>query len=299
MEYWLQQAKMLPAGKHRKIQCCSRDESMRIENGTQGYRGYCFRCKETKFEAHGMFSVQELHQRRQELELWERDVEVSIPRDRLELAAAGPLAQTWLLRAGIGQDLWKSYSLGYSPRLQRVILPVYMSSTLQAVVLRNLTTIGPKYLIRERNNDTVFYSSIDTIYPSDRHKDYGYDLVITEDILSAIRVGRIVSAASIVGTAISAGKIANIIKAVHTIRAKMAKPERKESNICVGIWLDPDAAGYNASRRLEQALRLQGYDVVRISSTKDPKRHSNREIRSYLTDGKLHGRGTIEGVHGT
>lgn len=282
---------MLSAGGHRKIQCCASDESMRIENGEKGYRGYCFRCKETRFEAHGMFSIAELQQRKQELEAWARDVEVSIPRDHLELAVAGPLPQVWLLKAGIGEGLWKTYSLSYSPRLQRVILPVLSGSTLQAVVLRDVGPKtfppSPKYLIRERNNDTVFYSKVDTIYPSDRSKDYGYDLVITEDILSAIRVGRITPSASLVGTAIGVGKVQEIIR--HATANKLAKPEREEDVLRILVWLDPDKAGKRATTALTRALQLQGIEVTTIQSAKDPKRHSNREIRSYLTDGKLHG----------
>lgn len=283
MEYWLQQAKMLPAGGHTKIECCASDNSMRIENGTKGYRGWCFRCKETKFEAHGIFSIAELQQRKQELEAWAADKDVKLPSDAQELGS-NTEAIIWLLKAGIGQSMWTTYAIYYSSRLNRVILPVFRDrqlnaspmiegTELQAVVLRSLEKSGPKYLIRERNNDTVFYSNLDTIYPEDRAKDHGYDLVITEDILSAIRVGRIVPSASIVGTSVSSGKITSIMGRVQNYN---------KINPRIGIWLDPDKAGKKGAYRLAQSLTLLGADVKMIVSERDPKRHSNREIRKYL-----------------
>lgn len=90
-------------------------------------------------------------------------------------------------------------------------------------------------------------------------------LVLTEDVLSAYRVGQETEAWSILGTKLSthvAGGIA---------------PERP-----VAVWLDPDAAGRKAARDIVEFLRSMGHPALRIDSRADPKLLSRKEIQRWV-----------------
>lgn len=52
----------------------------------------------------------------------------------------------------------------------------------------------------------------------------------------------------------------------------------------VGIWTDPDKAGMRAADKLETLMSLMGVEHGRIASERDPKKHSDFEIWSYLDD---------------
>jgi DNA primase len=55
---------------------------------------------------------------------------------------------------------------------------------------------------------------------------------------------------------------------------------------CTGAvsWLDPDAAGRAAHRKLRRALGLWDVELYRIQSEKDPKLHSRLEIQQYIEE---------------
>ena len=279
MEYWLQRAKQLDFGRHTKIQCCATDNSLRIEHNAQGYRGFCFRCKQTKFEPHGVLSLSELSKRREAVNAILESKSLYLPQD---LSSQMPnYAAAWLLRAGIPLALAEKYGIGFSAKLDRVVLPVYRDKELIAYTMRS-TTDKPKYIERQQDETAIFYSRAETILEPEQVGDYGLDLVVTEDILSAIRVGRIVPAAALLGTSVSSGKVHSLLND-PSLRSKECLVEVNQNHVPrIGIWLDADKAGRTAARRLESRLELQGCSVLRIRTDKDPKRYSNREIKEIL-----------------
>ncbi len=282
MDYWLTQAKMLRFGQHRKIQCCSNDQSMRIEHNAQGYRGWCFRCKEPHFEAHGVLSLAELKQRSLDLDALVYSKEISLPTD---LTAEMPgYAAAWLLRAGIPLRVAAHYNIRYSPKLDRVVLPVYRNGILASYTMRSVKE-KPKYIERQVDEAVVFVSDNALILNEGQRADHGFDLVITEDILSAIRVGRIVPTVALLGTSVSTSKVLSALDVCAGRHSKaMAGTGFQDTGLCIGIWLDADKAGRTAARRLARRLELLGHSALRIRTDKDPKRYSNREIRSILND---------------
>jgi hypothetical protein len=51
----------------------------------------------------------------------------------------------------------------------------------------------------------------------------------------------------------------------------------------VAVWLDPDKPGRVAARAIHESLRLLGYEVHVVHSPRDPKLHTNREIKEFLS----------------
>lgn len=285
MEYWLTQAKMLRFGQHRKIQHCAPDHSMRIEHNAQGYRGWCFRCKETYFEAHGVLSLEELKQRRSDLDNLVNSKEIKLP---LDLTAEMPgYAAAWLLRAGIPLRIAEHYGIRYSPKLDRVVLPVYRNGALAAYTMRSVKE-KPKYIERQVDEAVIFSSDDALILDEGQRAGDGFDLVVTEDILSAIRVGRIKPARALLGTSVGTPKVYGLLAEFVSSAGKPYESVEgsgiQTHGLRIGIWLDSDKAGRVAARRLARRLELLGHSALRIKTDKDPKRYSNREIRSILND---------------
>lgn len=282
MEYWLTQAKMLRFGQHRKIQCCASDQSMRIEHDARGYRSFCFRCKTTQFEAHGVLSLAELKQRAVEVQSIVNTKEISLPSDMTDEMPG--YAAAWLLRAGIPLSIASRYGIRYSPKLDRVVLPVYRNGALAAYTMRSVSE-KPKYIERQVDEAVVFVSDRTTILEPEQAGSYGLDLVVTEDVLSAIRVGRIVPSVALLGTAVGTPKVGALVQAATVQDAGAVAIEAgEETKLRIGVWLDADKAGRTAARRLARRLELLGHTALRIKTEKDPKRYSNREIRSILND---------------
>jgi DNA primase len=253
---------------------------MRIEHNQQGYRGFCFRCKETKREAHGLLSIAQIQQRRVDELTWRQSKTVSLPMDyTVDLPDT---AMTWLLKGGVSQVMWQAYKVGFSPKLNRVCIPVYRGTELVAVQMRAIEKDQkPKYLARETADNVIFSSLPSTLFAGDREQDYGYDLVVTEDLLSAIRVGRITASSAILGTMHGPNKMETLLReaaANHAIRRERAKDLLPR----IALWMDPDKAGEASRSRIAGPLSIRGAEVVHIRSARDPKRHSNAEIRSYL-----------------
>lgn len=268
---WLTRAKALPAGRSTRVTCCTQDKSMLVTNDKRGYRGHCFRCGTAPFVAHGLFSVEQLARRKAEQALLVERV-IKLPDDfTTDVPAADAV---WLYKAGVGNDLSKHYGFGYSPVLRRVILPVYINGALAGFTARSTVNERPKYIEKmARPTETIFVADPATHLPSslDCIEGSGPGLVLTEDILSAVRVGRNVRrSVSLLGTSASAEQIGASLRGLERGR-------------WIAVWLDPDGAGQFAAKRLIRSLTMRGLDARNIVSTKDPKRYSNREIREWLT----------------
>lgn len=273
MEHWLSVAKSLPAGRSTKIECCASDRSMLVENGIRGYRGYCFRCGANPFEPHGEHSISEIARRNKELAEAPIASSVKLPSDfTLDIPAS---EATWLYKAGISAELARLYGFGWSEYFQRIVLPVYDNGKLVGYTARSRNG-RPKYIEKtQASAGVVFKSRYDAVLPSAVRERYYNTLaaVFTEDILSAVRVGRNVrNANALLGTTVDAGQLLRGLAGASVSKSTIA------------VWLDGDKAGRVGARRLRTALALQGYEVVDIRTPKDPKFYTNKEIRSILND---------------
>ncbi|MGX9389642.1 toprim domain-containing protein [Nitrobacteraceae bacterium UC4449_H16] len=266
---WLATAKTLQAGRRIRIECCSQDKSLMVSNEERGYRAYCFRCGPRGFVAHGDFSIDQLRRRREEFALLQ-EAHVRLPKDFT--TEIPPNEAIWLLRAGIGNVLAKACDFGYSRSLRRVVLPVKgIRGELIGFTARSTIGAKPKYIERMCTGSAVFVADPVTALPAteDWPEGSGPDLVITEDILSAVRVGRLAKrCVALLGTTANAEQLAHILPSADGR---------------ISIWLDPDRAGRVAAQKLERTLALQGYTTKRIRTKQDPKCYSNREIRRLLS----------------
>lgn len=264
---WLSTAKTLKAGRRIRIECCAKDKSLMVSNEERGFRAYCFRCGPRGFIAHGDFSIDQLRRRRDEFALLQ-EAHVRLPKDFT--TEIPPNEAVWLYRAGISTAMAKHYGFGFSQSLKRVVLPVYRDSALIGFTARSTINEKPKYIERmQAPSSAIFTADPATRLPSseDWPEGSGPDLVITEDILSAVRVGRISKkCVALLGTSASADQLTCLVGAST-----------------VAIWLDPDRAGRVAAQKIERTLTLQGYKTKRVRTERDPKFYSNREIRRLLS----------------
>lgn len=261
---WLATAKTLKAGRYIRIECCAHDKSLRVSNEERGYRAYCFRCGPRGFVAHGDFSIDQLHRRREEFALLQ-EAHVRLPHDFT--TEIPPNEAVWLYKAGISTELAKHYGFGFSQSLKRVVLPVYRDSALIGFTARSTIGAKPKYIERMASPSADVFVADPAVRLPDALTD-GPDLVVVEDILSAVRVGRVANrCAALLGTSSNTDQLSALLSGVRRI----------------AVWLDPDRAGRVAALKLERTLALQGYETVRIRTEQDPKRYSNREIRRLLS----------------
>jgi DNA primase len=90
--------------------------------------------------------------------------------------------------------------------------------------------------------------------------------VLTEDILSAYKIGLVGEGWPAMGTNVPDAYVAEFMR--------RRRP--------VAVWLDPDGPGRKAAARYTKQLRAYGLTVIDIRSEKDPKLHTIEEIRATL-----------------
>lgn len=256
---WLEIAKKLPQGSRIRMKCsepgCGKDNSQLVSHDERGYRAWCFRCKIPKFEGHGLRSIDLIERHKKERAI-KRSALAELPADyTLDVP---PRAAVWYYKYGISAELAASYRIGHTAELDRVVLPVYEDGELTAVQMRAVDSWRkPKYLNPEgpKVQAAIFESAPTT----------GVTVVV-EDILSAIKVGRVHHATSILGTTMTDQRALKIAS----------------RNSKVIIWLDSDAPGVKGASVAERQLRLLGVDVRRVTTSGDPKTYSLEAIRSII-----------------
>lgn len=172
-------------------------------------------------------------------------------------------AKLWLKKYGINDDEIKTFNFGWSESMQRLILPVFDSSGLiyyQARTFKPITKDNPKYInIRQQGAKNVFFRRE---VPNDDSK---LDSVcIVEDILSAIKVGRVVRSLALLGSYFP--------DALNPLYRRASK---------ILIWLDDDKY-VTAVKQARKINTLFNVPVKVIRTPLDPKEYSTDEITGYL-----------------
>lgn len=274
---WLQQAQRLPEGRSARVShVCGEGRPMILEHTAEGFRCWCHRCHDGGFKPHGQRALSKIVERWNAAAGDHNDFKIVLPHDLTGRDLPWP-AVRWLSKAGITQRLMQKYGIGYSPRFGRVYLPVYSAADRRG--LRRLEYYQgravydgqvPKYLNPKVNKSRLVFSTeypaeeSERLTPKGRRKQTA---VVTEDILSAIRVGEVPGATgvSILGTSPSPGQI-NYLSTFGS---------------CI-IWLDPDSAGKKATRLLKRSLEMIGQPYRVMTSERDPKLYSHRELQEML-----------------
>ncbi|WKV17025.1 putative DNA primase protein [Nostoc phage NMeng1] len=276
--WWLPRAKALSINTKTKIECCGSTPSMIVASSVRGWRAFCFRCNTTGFVNRNSLltatELQELKDARNKAlnEIYNpTTTKLSLPKDFS--TDVPPAAAKWFLMAGVSLDLAKEYNIGYSQYLNRVVVPVYVGNVLSSVIMRSVSGERPKYVLRFAKGSSDVFCSKDILRLDSAVAVAGRlpDVVVVEDALSAIRVGRIAPAVAVLGTSIEG-------REVQIIGAPGDRPRR------IVVWLDGDKAGQQAKMKFKKRLELMGADVQIVVTSKDPKRYSNRQIQELLLD---------------
>lgn len=176
-------------------------------------------------------------------------------------------AKDWLRKYGITEQEAYYYKFGVVTRANRLLLPVFKDGKLVYYQARNLGIVdkdNPKYLnCRAKAAEDILFES------TARYETDSKTCILTEDILSAIKVGRHIKTYALLGSYIPT----NIMKRLQNYDA-------------VGIWLDPD----KRKEAIKYATRLSsitGKRAIPIISEADPKEHDDAYIKSKIIMHKL------------
>jgi len=158
----------------------------------------------------------------------------------------------WLTSYGITEEEIDTYRIGYSPSSGRIILPIYDGEKLLGFQGRSLDYGQVKYLTWKRENTDLIFQS---------RRVEGDRVVVVEDMLSAIKVGRVVPSIAILGSPQKAGK--GVILKVRLYPL-------------VVIWLDRDKV--KTGLLWASQLKLLGHETRVVWTDRDPKAYAEKFI---------------------
>ena len=173
-----------------------------------------------------------------------------------------PRAYAWLYQYELEDHDLCTYNIGFSNKLQRIVMPIYLEDKLVGWVGRYIhykSGCGtPKYHNEFREDDYVYFHSAGV--------DDGECCVYVEDIVSAIKVskGSRSSCVALLTTSLS--------------DAPMHKLLRFHSRNY--LWLDEDA--YIKGLRLIHKYKMSGFNITQIRTSVDPKQIPLTEIPNYV-----------------
>ena len=185
--------------------------------------------------------------------------EVRLPQDfSNDIKSFDPKAYAWLLEHDITDDEIIKYNIGYSQYYKRLIFPVYQNDELvywQGRSMEPKSKENSKWInIKQLGREDIYFVV---------QKPMSFDkVVLVEDILSAIKVGRVVNTIALLGSYISDDLILFL--------------KTKE----IYIWLDKDKTV--AAIKYFMRLRATGIKTHLRVTSRDPKFYLEEEIRRKI-----------------
>lgn len=265
---WLPQAKALEIGqRERADHDCGDGRTLLVQHKSTGWTGWCHRCNDDGWVPHPPESLSAKIARLTAARVIEDTARENPqpPRPANLDPRTWPLeARVWLYKAGMSNDAIQAAGFYYHERMERVVLPVYQDGQPVYWQARGFDLGRPKY-INPSVDKTALTARYGGVVP------VGGTLVLTEDILSAWKVGRECPAWCLLGTNFPPTLFAEVLRLRPTVYC----------------WLDPDGAGQRGITKIIKKLRGYGIEVIRLKSEQDPKLLSGHDIRVTLG---LHGR---------
>lgn len=258
-EGWLPEAKRLRVGTKRRVpHDCGDGTVMIVEHKPDKYTAFCFRCNEGAVERKQPTLSDMVEARRRTAQDASLSHATALPVPTVTSPREWPReARLWLYRAGLHDRKIMELGFYYHPTTQRVVLPVVEDGRVTYWQARAVMPgQAPKYINPRVDREAVL----------PRYGE-GSMVVLTEDILSAARVGEVTEAWSLMGTAMKA-----------PVLARLSMEDRP-----VAVWLDPDSAGREGAAKVLRSLRSLGLRCFNVVSTKDPKLLSKQEILECLS----------------
>ncbi len=186
---------------------------------------------------------------------------VTLPYDLVEDFTKFPSnVQGWITKYGITPREAEQASIGYSPSLDRVILPCYYKGELEGFEARSITGAEPKSL--------HYGSRLQQAWP---HLTNEKSICLVEDYLSGIKVNRFVNTHVNFGTHLTNDKVK---------RLKEQFPKVTEAF----IFFDNDNSQVKGLQLQAKKLIevLWGIEAVVVLSNKDPKEHTDQELKELF-----------------
>lgn len=264
-ESWLPLADQVPDGQSRRLNHdCGGGRTLRIAREGARLFAWCHRCGEggahetqpTREEVIARLAALRRGDEALVRAAGGRPDDVPLPAVHDVREWPAPF-RVWLYKAGLGAHEIAALGAYYNPPSDRVVLPV-LARPGGPVVYWQARALGrrqPKYIGAEHGKRECLPTW-----------GTGDVICVTEDILSAFKIGLVGEAVSALGTTPSPRLVRHLLKS--------GKPVR--------VWLDPDAAGRRGAAKLIKSLRAYGLDPKRIDSTRDPKLHTRNEIKEYM-----------------
>lgn len=251
--------KLRDGQKVRAQHYCGEGSCLIVSRDRKGYSAYCFRCGGKGFVPLSLSLAERLENlRAASLADVEARCTLTLPAPKVLDPQAWPrYARLWMYKSGFSNDDITSLGFYYHERLDRVVMPVYHGTELVYWQARGFSADRPKYI-----NPSVDRQRLVAKYGSG-----GPAIVLTEDNLSAYKVGKVCEAWSLMGTTLTDSVLADLI----------------EQNKPVLIMLDPDAGGTKGLVGMARRLGAVGLKFVDARMTRDPKRHSLQEIREWIS----------------
>lgn len=255
---WLPQALGLGVGEKRYCEHeCGGGRKLLVSRDTKGFNAWCFRCNDQGWApAPKLCLAERLAAANRLAAADQQSCGSALPTPQVHDLREWPLSsRVWLLKAGLGGPEISRLGAYYHPPTDRVVVPVLEAGVPVFWQARSTTDRLPKYLSPPTGRDKLLptFGSGDTI-------------TLTEDLLSAFKIGLVAEAWCLMGTHANPRLLAGLL-------------ERKAA---VNVWLDPDGPGRYAAKKVYSQLKAYGIEARVIRSDRDPKLHSLDQIRSYL-----------------
>jgi hypothetical protein len=207
-----------------------------------------------------------------EIELFKSSKESAkgLPEDFSSTISLDGLA--WLAKYNVTTAERDFYGFGYSSRYNRLVLPLFNMSGLigwQGRALGKITSDYPKYMTFVNGHQPRFW--FDSRHGINTHREYEdrLKIVLVEDIVSAVKVGRQYRTLGLIGSYIREEMIVWFLK-VHKLLP----------NFKIYIWLDPDK--HTEAHLYAGKLRKYGLNAVVVSTACDPKEANPTMIHTLI-----------------
>lgn len=162
----------------------------------------------------------------------------------------------WLGRYGLDIESALRAGFRWDSYWEQLLMPLYDNNgKLCCIQAKNFNpqraSKAKYYNVGDKSNSTTTYGT-------------GERLVLTEDIVSAIKVGRSYLAMPLLGT--------------HISRTRLAQLKAKASSLVV--WLDEDK--WREAREIADAANLIGLSATTLLTPLDPKEYNNDAIKQLV-----------------
>lgn len=263
---WLPIAQKLPAnGRTRAPHHCGEGSPLLITREHDKSTAYCFRCGGTGFHREHESLAERLERMKNEAAADETArASAELPEPRVYDTKEWPLDdKVWFFKMGLSLSMIGELGLYWCPALGRVVLPITEGDQLVFWQARSQKRT-PKWIA-----PMVAKDGLTARYGVGR----GDLIVLTEDALSAYKVGQVTESWSLLGTKLHPSVLRELV----------------QSGKRVATWLDNDTGrangsnpGQEAAARIGARLRAFGLDYRNITSERDPKYYNADEIRRMM-----------------